>query len=149
VFPREDLLLENLGAPAFIDPGDLEYLRRIHVRVLTSAHDRDAPDHALVYLGVMRSHRREREREEGASDGLVSRSDKWWLWGKAMGDRKYLDRGVDGIVDLDGRRLALALFWRGQHLSRGMDDEEEKERVACYFACQRVSALVVLLRTRR
>lgn len=50
VFSGKNLLLEYLCASALFYAGDLEDLGSINIRVTASAHDRNAPDHALVDL---------------------------------------------------------------------------------------------------
>ena len=47
---REDFLLENLRAPAFVDAGDLEDLRCVDIRVGSPTHDGYAANHAFVDL---------------------------------------------------------------------------------------------------
>ena len=44
------LLLEDLCSAAFVDTRDFQNLSSIHIRVGSSAHDRNATDHAFVDL---------------------------------------------------------------------------------------------------
>jgi len=46
----EYFLLQDLGASTLVDARDFEYLGRVDIGVVASPHDRDATDHALIYL---------------------------------------------------------------------------------------------------
>jgi len=50
MFPRQDFFLQYFGPAPFVHPRHLEDLRRVHVRVISSAHHGDTANHTLIDL---------------------------------------------------------------------------------------------------
>ena len=81
----QNFLLQDFCAPALVDARDFEYLCRVDIGVIASAHDGDAANHALIYL------------EDRGNENEKMRN-------KKTGD---LNGGVYCIVDLDIRTCVL------------------------------------------